>query len=227
MKINSFVRTFPLKCLAVLTIIISLTISGCAPILNSVFNNSLPPLEGQQIVPGLSQKVTVKRDNMGIPYIEASKLEDMIFAMGYVSAYDRFTQMEGFRLVGKGRLSELLGKATLEMDIYVRSLNLNQTAQTLYLSATPELRQMLKIYSEGVNAYLANASVPMMLTMAGHKPEPWKPIDSVYVFLVLTLGLGANLHEEINMLNIAQVIEPERWPGFSPFIPTNRCPLKK
>lgn len=227
MKINSFVRTFPLKCLAVLTIIISLTISGCAPILNSVFNNSLPPLEGEQIVPGLSQKVTVKRDNMGIPYIEATNMEDMIFAMGYVSAYDRFTQMEGFRLVGKGRLSELLGKATLEMDIYVRSLNLNQTAQTLYLSATPELRHMLKVYSDGVNAYLANASVPMMLTIAGHKPEPWKPLDSVYVFLVLTLGLGANLHEEINMLNIAQVIEPEKMAWLFPIYPDEPLPFEE
>jgi len=152
-------------------------------------------------------------------------MEDMIFTMGYVSAYDRFTQMEGFRLVGKGRLSELLGKATLEMDIYLRSLNLRKAAQTLLASASPELRRMLKLYSDGVNAYMANAPLPMMLNMAGHKPDPWESIDSVYVFLVLTLGLGQNLHEEINMLNIAQVVEPEKMAWLFPIYPDEPLPF--
>jgi len=141
-------------------------------------------MDGEQIVSGLTQKVTVKRDNMGIPVIEAANLDDLIFAMGYVSGHDRFTQMEGFRLVGKGRLSELLGKATLEMDIYIRSLNLDRAARTLYQSASPELQKMLKLYSDGVNAYLDNSPLPMTLKLAGYKPEKWEPIDSVYVFLV-------------------------------------------
>ncbi|MBN1366295.1 MAG: penicillin acylase family protein [Syntrophaceae bacterium] len=227
MIINFFARIFRFNFLAVLTIMICLIISGCAPIFNIAFRNSLPPMEGEQIVPGLHQKVTVRRDNMGIPLIEAASMEDLIFAMGYVSAYDRFTQMEGFRLVGKARLSELLGKATLEMDIYLRALNLKKVADTLYKSASPELHKMLQIYSDGVNAYLANSPLPLMLKMSGYKPEPWEPIDSVYVFIVLTLGLGQNLHDEINMLNIAQKIEPEKMAWLFPIYPDEPLPFKE
>lgn len=227
MRIRPFARFSRYKIPAVLIVVLCFTICGCAPLLNTAFNNSLPPLEGEQTVTGLSQKVTVKRDNMGIPLIEAANMEDLIFASGYVSAYDRFAQMEGFRLVGQGRLSELLGDATLEMDIYLRSLNLNQVAQTLYMSASPDLQHKLKLYSDGVNAYLANAPLPMTLKMAGYKPEPWKPIDSVYVFIVLTLGLGQNLHEEINMLNIAQAVEPEKLAWLFPIYPDEPLPFEE
>ena len=213
--------------LAVLTIILCFTASGCAPVLNMAFKKSLPPLEGEQIVPGLKDKVTVKRDNLGVPMIEATNMDDLIFAEGYVSAYDRFTQMEGFRLVGKGRLSELLGPATLEMDIYLRALNIKQVAESIYSSASPDLRHKLEVYSNGVNAYLNSVPTPMTLKMAGHKPEPWKPIDSAYVFVVLTLGLGQNLHEEIDILNVAQKVEVDKLAWLFPIYPDEPLPFEE
>lgn len=212
---------------AVLIIILCFIISSCAPLLNSAFKGALPPMEGTQIVPGLSDKVTVKRDNLGIPYIEAGNMDDLIFAMGYVSAYDRFTQMEGFRLVGQGRLSEMIGPATVDMDIYLRALNLRQVAKTLYESSSPDLKQKLQRYSDGINAYMANGKLPMTIKMSGHKPEVWKPIDSVYVFVVLTLGLGVNLHQEIDMLNIAQKIGPDNLAWLFPIYPDEPLPFEE
>lgn len=224
---DSLFRILKFHLLPALIILLFVMPSGCSSVLNTAFKKTLPPMEGNQIVPGLSEKVTVKRDNLGIPLIEASHIDDLIFAMGYVSAYERFTQMEGFRLVGKGRLSELIGKATLEMDIYLRALNLDQAAQTIYNSASPELKKIMQIYSNGVNAYLGKAPLPMPLKMAGHTPEKWQPIDSVYVFLVLTLGLGQNLHEEINMLNIAQVVDPEIMAWLFPIYPDEPLPFEE
>jgi acyl-homoserine-lactone acylase len=227
MNIRFFSRICRFQILAVLIIILCLTISGCAPILNTAFKKSLPPLEGEQIVPGISQKVTVKRDNMGIPLIEAANMDDLIFTEGYVSAYDRFTQMEGFRLVGKGRLSELLGPAALEMDIYLRSLNIKQVAESIYMNASPDLRHKLELYSNGVNAYLASVPLPTTLKMAGHKPETWKPIDSAYVFVVLTLGLGQNLHEEIDILNVAQKVDADKLAWLFPIYPDEPLPFEE
>ena len=227
MRIQSFVVSLRFKSAILFVAILCMVISGCTPLLNMSFKKSLPPMEGEQVLTGLSDKVTVKRDNLGIPFIEAQSMDDLIFAMGYISACDRFTQMEGFRLVSQGRLSELLGGAALEMDIYLRALNLNQTAQTLYLSASSDLRRLLKIYSDGVNAYLANVPLPTTMKLAGHQPEPWRPIDSMYVFLVLTLGLGQNLQEEINMLNVAQVVEPEKLAWLFPIYPDEPLPFEE
>ncbi|ABW68601.1 penicillin acylase family protein [Desulfosudis oleivorans] len=225
MKTGSLTRTCRI-CVPVMTaLLLCLATTGCAPLLNSVFDNALPPMEGVQTVPGLAEKVTVQRDNMGIPMIDAASLEDLVFAMGYVSAYDRFTQMEGFRLVGQGRLSELIGKATLEMDIYLRALNVNQVATILYESASPELLHMLKRYSEGVNAYMDQAPRPMTLKLAGYTPEPWTALDSVRVFVVLTLGLAQNLHEEINMLNVARKVAVDDLAWLFPIYPDEPLPF--
>lgn len=227
MRTGFFARIHRFGAPAVLSLLLCLVTAGCTPVLDSLFNNALPPMEGVRTVPGLTEKATVRRDNMGFPMIEAASMEDMVFVMGYVSAYDRFTQMEGFRLVGQGKLSELIGKATLEMDIYLRALNVDKVAKTLYECASPELVHMLERYSAGVNAYLAEAPLPMTLKLAGYKPEPWKPIDSVRVFVVLTLGLAQNLHEEINILNVAQQVGADRLGWLFPIYPDEPLPFEE
>ncbi|MEW6079791.1 MAG: penicillin acylase family protein [Thermodesulfobacteriota bacterium] len=198
---------------------------GCTSSLDSLFGKTLPPDEGVQKIPGIAEKVTVKRDNMGVPFIDAASLEDLIVAMGYISACDRFAQMEGFRLVGQGRLSEMAGQAAVEMDIYLRAMGVNKAAEIILNSASADLRHFLKLYSDGVNAYLDNNPLPMMVRVTGHKPEKWEPIDSISVFLVLTLGLAQNLHEEIGILNLAQKISPEKLAWLTPIYPDEPLPF--
>ena len=204
-----------------------LCVSGCAPLLNSIFNNALPPAEGRRSLPGIAAEVLVSRDDLGIPFIDAQSLDDLITAMGYVSACDRFTQMEGFRLVGQGRLSEMAGKAALEMDLYLRALNVNKATDVLYAAATPELRRLLQCYADGVNAYLDTMPLPMTLKMAGHHPEKWEPRDSVSVFIVLTLGLAQNIHEEIGILNLARRMGPENLAWLIPIYPDEPLPFEE
>src|SRR5690242_11999028 len=43
---------------------------------------------------GLHSTVTVRRDERGIPYIEAANEEDLYVAQGYVAASDRLWQMD-------------------------------------------------------------------------------------------------------------------------------------
>jgi len=202
-------------------------LSGCTRLLDSLFNNSLPPDEGEQKVPGISNQVTVKRDSLGIPFIDAASLDDLVVAMGYVSACDRFAQMEGFRLVGQGRLSEMTGPAALEMDTYLRAMNVNKAAEILYVSASADLRRLLDLYSRGVNAYLANNPLPTIVKLTGHEPEKWEAIDSISVFIVLTLGLAQNLHEEIGILNLAQKIPPEKLAWLTPIYPDELLPFEE
>jgi acyl-homoserine-lactone acylase len=148
--------------------------------------------------------------------------------MGYISAWDRFTQMEGFRLVRQGRLSELLGRATLEMDIYLRALNLNQVAQTLYLSASSDLRRLLNIYSDGVNAYLANVPLPTTLEV-GRTPPTRSLVDpsTPCMYFCSNVGQSQNLQEEINLLNVAQVVAPEKLAWLFPIYPDEPLPFEE
>src|SRR5215470_8848627 len=60
-------------------------------------------------IKGLKDRVTIRRDERGIPYIEAKNNDDLYFAQGYATATDRLWQMDLFRRTARGELSEVLG----------------------------------------------------------------------------------------------------------------------
>ena len=57
--------------------------------------------------------VTTTRDAQGIWFIRGGSLYDVWEAMGYAVATDRLYQMDIYRRVGRGKLSELLGSAAV------------------------------------------------------------------------------------------------------------------
>src|SRR6476619_4258798 len=81
-----------------------------------------PQVDGAIEVPGLTGEVEVVRDGHGIPQLYADDLDDLMAAQGYVHAQERFYEMDVRRHETAGRLSELFGKDTLEVDEFVRTL---------------------------------------------------------------------------------------------------------
>src|ERR1700722_2159058 len=77
---------------------------------------SLPQSTGRVAVPGLTAEASITRDASGIPHIHAANDHDAAYALGFVHAQDRLFQMELTRRLGAGRLSELLGPATVGVD---------------------------------------------------------------------------------------------------------------
>ena len=82
-------------------------------------SQSFPQVNGTVSLEGLHDPVEIYRKSYGIPHIYAQTSDDLFFAEGYVHAQDRFWQMEFWRRIGQGRLSELFGNATLGTDIYL------------------------------------------------------------------------------------------------------------
>src|SRR5947209_18401101 len=94
-------------------------------------------------IPGLHSRVTIERDERGIPYIEASDLSDLYFAQGYVTASDRLWQMELFRRTSRGELAEIFGKAALDEDKRHRTLGFGRLADAQVALLQPRLRAVL------------------------------------------------------------------------------------
>ena len=61
------------------------------------------------ILTGLKNEVSVRRDDRGIPYIEAKNDADLYFAQGYVTASDRLWQMDLMRRLARGETAEIFG----------------------------------------------------------------------------------------------------------------------
>ncbi len=110
---------FPLLSLALGAM---LGLTGCQAYLDSRYRDSLPPEHGIQPITGLAGSVSIRRNALGMPLIETTSLHDAIFALGYVHATDRLSQMVGMRLMAEGRLAEMVGPGVLEIDRFMRAV---------------------------------------------------------------------------------------------------------
>jgi penicillin amidase len=135
-------------------------------------------------LPGLHNRVTVRRDERGIPHIEAANDDDLYFAQGYITASDRLWQMDVQRRAARGELSEIFGQATLDQDKRHRTFGFAQIVDETAAHLPPDLTAVLNAYAKGVNAYIdsrTNQNMPPEFLILQYKPRPWKPADSLAV----------------------------------------------
>lgn len=161
---------------------------------------SLPILDGQLTMPGLSAPVEILIDGHGVPSVYARDAEDAWYAAGVLHARDRRWQMELYRRVTLGRLSEILGDTTLPFDQRFLTLGLRDAAKAEWERAAPQVRTALERYAAGVNA--ATASMvgrqrPIEFQLVGANPPAWEPIDSLAVGRLLTWRLAENHQAEL------------------------------
>src|ERR1051325_11473039 len=104
------------------------------------------------VLRGLKDQVTVRRDERGIPYIEAANDHDLYFAQGYVTASDRLWQMDLLRRTARGEIAEIFGKAVLEEDKRRRRYGFARLSEEVASKLTGEGRAILEAYASGVNA---------------------------------------------------------------------------
>lgn len=199
-----------LKGLAVLifAVVPLLLLAGGAGLL--WLSRSLPEPSGTVEIPGLLESVTIGRDGEGVPHVTASTREDVYAGLGFAHAQDRLWQMEVSRMAGQGRLSEIFGEATVDTDIWLRTVDMAGAAAASYKAFPDEAKRALEAYARGVNAWLEReprlfaARLPPEFIALGHEPEPWQPQDAVTVVKMMSVGLASNVAEEVERLAFAR-----------------------
>ncbi|MEO4048704.1 penicillin acylase family protein [Pseudomonas sp. CAU 1711] len=218
-----------LRLTALATLGSSLLLGGCQSFLDGRYASSVHPDQGIVRVQGLAQSVVVRRNALGMPLIETTTFHDALFALGYVHAADRLSQMVGMRLLAEGRLAEMNGPGLLEVDRFMRTVNLRAQAELLYKNASPRIKQFFEVYARGVNAYLFRYQdkLPMDLAESGYRPAYWKPEDSVLLFCLLNFGLSVNLQEEIAALTLADRVGADKLAWLLPSYPDEPLPFEE
>ena len=196
--------------LGVVVLLIAIASAGAYYVTRQPFPNTDGPLTAT----GLNEEVHIYRDEYGIPHIYANNQEDLFFAQGYVHAQDRFWQMEFWRHIGQGRLSEIAGDATVESDKFIRTVGFNRMADATiayYEQEQPEYMAILDAYSAGVNAYInENAddlSLHFEILGLVNEPweiEPWTPVNTVSWGVAMSYDLGGNMDDEIDRAKLIQ-----------------------
>ena len=155
---------------------------------------SLPVVDGQIQLSGLSAPVTVRRDGHGVPHMEAASLDDLLLAQGYVTAQDRLWQMDMLRRNAAGELAEVLGNSVAEHDKAQRVYQFRNVAQRVYASLPDADRRRYEQYARGVNLFIAqsNGRWPSEFRFLHYRPRPWQGLDSVLIGLNMVETLDSH-----------------------------------
>lgn len=208
--------------LATLAVVIGLVVLQ----LLGLAERAVPDYAGTMDLPGLSAPVEVIRDEHAVPHIFAESDPDAAFALGVSHAQDRLWQMELFRRVVQGRLSEVFGSAALPADRIIRTLDFYGHSERSLAVLSPELRAVLDAYAAGVNAYMSESTrpYPPEFQVLMHTPEPWQPADSVGMVKLLAAGLSGNAFSEVLRTRLMEVLNDEDLKTFDPPYPADSKP---
>ncbi|MBD2611792.1 penicillin acylase family protein [Nostoc punctiforme FACHB-252] len=215
-----------LKTTLIFLLVLGLFLMGLA---SHIARQSFPQESGTIQLPGLKTEVTVQRDKWGIPHIYAANSHDLFMAQGYIHAQDRFWQMDFWRHVGSGRLSEMFGSSQVETDKYLRTMGWGRVAQQEIPQINAEMKAYLEAYADGVNAYLAkHQGSTLSLEYAvlkflnpGYRPEPWQILHSLTWGKVMAYDLGRNFQSEIERAILLKSLTPSEVEELFPPYPEN------
>ncbi|MEP3346121.1 MAG: penicillin acylase family protein [Litoreibacter sp.] len=190
-------------------------------------SRSLIDYNADYTVPGINSQVEIIRTNSGVPHIFGGTDEDVYYGLGFAHAQDRLWQMVMLRRTAQGRLSELFGERTLNIDTLIRRLDVYGLARRSVSAQDDETKAALDAYSAGVNSWLR---IVNREALGRGAPEffvftpqiaPWQPADSIAVIKIMALQLSGHLEEEVVRARASLLLEPSRVTDLLPDAPGN------
>lgn len=199
-------------------ILAALTVSGCAlftplPQETSVADRlAMMPRDGLD----LERPVSIRWDAHQIPFITARTDGDAAYAFGLVHAHLRLAQMEILKRISQGRLSEMAGPLTTEIDAALRALGFGRATPDILAAMPDDSRAWLDRYVAGVNAYKAHAertgALPHEFAVLGLDNEPWTAAD--------TITLGRLTGTDVNWIVLFGLLPHTEDPRFDAVLRT-------
>ncbi|MBO9466766.1 penicillin acylase family protein [Tropicibacter sp. R15_0] len=166
-------------------------------------SRSLPDYDKTLPVSGITADIEIVRDNAAVPHIMALSDRDAFFGLGYAHAQDRLWQMTVLRRTVQGRLSEIFGTRTVEIDTMLRRLDLYPLAVQSLQHQDAATLDALEAYSAGVNARINEINSSSLgrgapeLFLFEAPIAPWQPADSIAMIKLMALQLSGHMREEI------------------------------
>lgn len=168
-------------------------------------------IEGDIMIKGLSDAVTVHYDEHLIPHVFAQNEHDLYKAQGYLTAKHRLWQLEFQTHAAAGRLSEIFGEGALEYDRSERRRGMGYGADQAIAYMEQFDRETLGFvqdYADGVNAYIEQldpVDYPVEYKMLDYKPESWSPKKTALLLMYMTKML-AGYDDDLEYTNVLQKI---------------------
>ncbi len=140
-----------------------------------------------------AKKITIIRDNWGIPHIYGKTDADAVFGLLYAQCEDDFKRIEMNYIEKLGRMAEIKGESAVYDDLLIRLVIDSAAAMADYKKSPVWLQQLMNGFADGINYYLYKH--PTVKPALLHRFQPWYP-------LLWTDG-------SIGAINTAGIEEPE------------------
>ena len=135
-----------IKRLAVLSLLVTTGSGGCEPN-GEVATNAA-------VTQGHAERVTIIRDDWGIPHVYGETDADAVFGMIYAQAEDDFNRIEVNFLNAMGRLAEAEGEAEIFRDLRMKLFIDPANMQRRYEESPTWLRELMDAWASGLNYFL-------------------------------------------------------------------------
>ncbi|MEV1328439.1 penicillin acylase family protein [Micromonospora costi] len=122
-----------------------------------------------------AERVTITRDDWGIPHVVGRTDADAVFGMMYAQAEDDFDRIERNYLVSLGRLAEAEGQGAIWQDLRQRLFIDPDVLKRDYARSPAWLRKLMQAWADGLNYYLATH--PEVRPRVIRRFEPWMPLS--------------------------------------------------
>jgi penicillin G amidase len=186
-----------------------------------IFRRPLPTTRGRVNVTGVSGRVEIKRDRWGVPHVHAATRPDLWFGQGFCHGQDRLWQLDLYRRMASGRLSEIVGGEALRADRLMRTLGLRRIAEREVPELPAGLREELDAYCAGVNSAVEAArALPAEFQLLRSGFEQWRPADMLAALKLLAFGLSTNWERELLRADMVRELGPELAARLDPAYPT-------
>ncbi len=163
---------------------------------------------------GVRAPVTVARDERGIPHVRAHNDRDLFFTEGYLQGSDRLFQLDLYRRLVEGRLSETLGSLALASDVEARVIDIRAIAREQLAALPARQRANLAAFVAGVNAAIATRPLPPEFRVLGYRPEPWTAVDSLAASFATVLALTDSWNDVATRADVIAALGPAARDAF-------------
>jgi penicillin amidase len=157
-----------------------------------------------------STKTEIYWDSNLVPFIETQDDLDLARALGVLHAHLRLGQMELYRRIVKGKISEIAGPLAVELDQALRVLALDKAATSSIAGIDDETKEFLQAYVQGINAYQNNLDeLPFEFRFGNISKTEWTIED--------VIGITKLAGVDINWLVWAGLLDNLEDPNWSKF----------
>jgi len=143
--------------------------------------------------------VEIVYNKIGIPHIYADSKEDLFFGIGFSQAENRLWQMDFYRRIAEGKLSEVLGDNYILTDKFMRSIGIPSITSEIYQKMPNSTKMALQKFSDGINYFIEqnNQNFPLEFSILGYKPEKWRPENCIEIQRLLALQMTPSVLTDI------------------------------